>query len=293
MFANTGMNTNPDAINISNAILTNGSGNCADYIANYTSDVTDIARNLMFSGSLSISLEQNKCVFLTNAIPNHDFNDGANAFPNHVAEQDDRFETTTSPQKADSTTALSLAYDNAILLNGVKVDLLAAGCFGVGDGKVGCNDISTPWRYDPMHPENGFNVDSHNAHAQGDGTYHYHGSPFALFADDSSQASPVIGFAADGFPIYGSYIETNSGFRKVLSSYRLKSGERPSGEGNPGGQYNGQFRDDYEYVPGLGDLDECNGMTLNDEYAYYITDAFPYVIGCFSGSVDETFNKRS
>jgi arylsulfatase A-like enzyme len=290
--ANNGNNPNPDAINISDAILTNGSGNCADYMANYTSNVTDVARNIMFVGDLSIILEQGKCVFLTNAIPNHDFNDGEIAFPNNVSEQNDRFEITISPLRADSTTALSLIYDNAILLNGVKVDILAAGCFGVGDGRIGCNDITTPWRYDPMHPESGFNVDSHNAHAQGDGTYHYHGSPFALFADDSSQVSPVIGFAADGFPIYGSYIQSDSGIRKALSSYRLKTGSRPSGSDDPAGQYNGIFRDDYEYVAGLGDLDECNGMTINGEYAYYITDAFPYVLGCFSGTPDESFNKR-
>lgn len=295
MFAesvNGGDDTNPDAINITNAILTNGSGNCAEYMADYTSNATDVARNIMFVGDLRISREQDKCVFLTNAIPNHDFNDGGNAFPNDVSEQDDRFEITIAPEKAEASTALSLIYDNAILLNGVKVDILAAGCFGVGDGRIGCNDITTPWRYDPMHPESGFNVDSHNAHAQGDGTYHYHGSPFALFADDSSQVSPVIGFAADGYPIYGSYIQSDSGIRKALSSYRLKAGDRPSGDGNPGGQYNGIFRDDYEYIEGLGDLDECNGMTVNGEYAYYITDAFPYVLGCFSGTPDESFNKR-
>ncbi|MDT0595343.1 YHYH protein [Glaciecola petra] len=290
--ANGGNSTNPDAINITNAIFTNGSGNCAEYMADYTSNATDVARNIMFVGDLSITLEQDKCVFLTNAIPNHDFNDGGNAFPNDVSEQDDRFEITIAPEKADTTTALSLVYDNAILLNGVKVDILAAGCFGVGDGRIGCNDITTPWRYDPMHPESGFNVDSHNAHAQGDGTYHYHGSPFALFADDNSEVSPVIGFAADGFPIYGSYIQIDNDIRKVLSSYRLKTGDRPSGDGDPGGQYNGTFRDDYEYIEGLGDLDECNGMTVNGEYAYYITDAFPYVLGCFSGTPDESFNKR-
>ena len=52
-----------------------------------------------------------------------------------------------------------------------------------------------------------FRVDIHNAHVQPDGTYHYHGNPNALFDDSPSEdGSPLIGWAADGFPIYGSYI---------------------------------------------------------------------------------------
>ena len=50
--------------------------------------------------------------------------------------------------------------------------------------------------------------------------------------------------------------------------------------------------DDYEFIESLGDLDECNGMTVDDVYGYYITDNYPYVVGCFSGSPDSSFNKR-
>lgn len=291
--------TNNQSINITDAVLTSQDNNCASYVASYTSNVNDVARNIMFIGDLSVQVSSGKCIFSTNAIPNHDFNDGGNAFPNDVSEQDDVFEITTTPIHSQEPIPLSLIVDNAILLNGVKVDLLAAGCFGVGDGRVGCNDPDTPWRYDPMHPAGGFRVDSHNAHAQGDGTYHYHGSPLALFADDSTQASPVIGFAADGFPIYGSYIDSaltqnDEGIRKATSSYRLKQGIRLNEDGSnaaPGGSYDGAFRDDYEYVEGLGDLDECNGMTINGQYAYYITDNYPYVLACFSGTPDASFTK--
>ncbi len=278
-------------INITNVILDNTNANCEAYMAQYMSNANDIARDLLFVGDLQISVENDKCIFSTNAIPNHDFNDGGNRFPNNVSEQSDRYEITVTPQFATDTTPLTLRIDNAIMLNGVKVDLLAAGCFGIANGKTGCNDINTPWRYDPMHLPNGFNVDSHNAHSQADGTYHYHGSPLALFAQDPSKVSPVVGFAADGFPIYGSYIEINGVIRKATSSYRLKQGLRPSDNGQPGGTYDGSFRDDYEYIEGLGDLDECNGLVVNNSYAYYITDGFPYIIGCFKGTVDDSFLK--
>ncbi len=285
--------TDGNPINITDAILTNQSDNCANYAASYRAEATDVNRSLNFEGALIIDYDGSSCTFATNAIPNHHFNDGDQGFPNSVAEQDDTFEISATPAIANQTTPLSLEIDNAILLNGVKVDILAAGCFGVGDGKVGCNDMQQPWRYDPMHAANGFRIDSHNAHSQPDGTYHYHGSPFALFADDSSKASPVIGFAADGFPIFGSYFEDpNQVVRKATTSYRLKIGNRPEGNENPGGSYDGSFRDDYEYVEGLGDLDECNGMKTNDNYRYYITDGFPYVLGCFTGTPHQSFNKR-
>ncbi|MDA7687112.1 YHYH protein, partial [Pseudomonadales bacterium] len=225
-----------------------------------------------------------------NAIPNHDFND-SDRFPNPVSEQTDVYEVPTTPEIAPTTTDLSLTYDNAILLNGVKTDVLAAACFGVGDGRVGCNNINQPWRYDPMYAANGFRVDSHNAHTQPDGTYHYHGSPNALFYADTNIVSPLVGFAADGFPIYGSWFDDNGLNRKATSSYQLKAGARPSGAGEPGGNYDGTYRDDYEYVQGSGDLDECNGMTVDGVYGYYIIDAFPYVLGCFKGVPDLSFRK--
>jgi arylsulfatase A-like enzyme len=286
-----GITNNDVPVDITNALLTNTSSNCADYVESFTSSVMDVNENKVYFGDLTISVNGDKCIFQTNAIPNHDFNDGGQAFPNAVSEQNDTFEITTTPTKAQTVTEISLETDNAILLNGVKVDLLAAGCYGIGNGKIGCNDMSTPWRYDPMHTANGFNVDTHNAHAQPDGTYHYHGSPLALFDNDASVVSPVIGFAADGFPIFGSYFDDNGTIRKAQPSYQLKSGTRPTDNDQPGGSYDGAFRDDYEYVEGLGDLDECNGMTVNGVYGYFITDNYPYVLACYTGTPDASFNK--
>ncbi|MCM2678508.1 sulfatase-like hydrolase/transferase [Echinimonas agarilytica] len=279
-------------VDITNATLTSRSVSCADYANDYVSDVVDVNEAQLFQGDLSIAVVGNKCVFDTNAIPNHDFNDGDAGFPNQVSAQSDQFQVTTAPSFAAAPTELSLQIDNALLLNGVKVDLLAAGCFGIGNGKVGCNDMSTPWRYDPMHPVNGFRVDTHNAHAQPDGTYHYHGTPNAFYHQTDVVESPVIGFAADGFPIFGPFYTDGEGVvRKAVPSYRLKSGNRPMDDESPGGGYDGSFLDDYEYVQGLGDLDVCNGMTVNDHYGYYITDDYPYVLACFQGTPDASFYK--
>jgi hypothetical protein len=279
-------------LDLTNAILTSRSANCSDYLESYQSSVLDVNNSTVFTGELTISLSGDYCIFQTNNIPNHDFNDGTRAFPNNVSAQDNSFQLIAAPSHATSTTALSLVIDNAILLTGVKVDLLAAGCFGVGDGKIGCNDINQTWRYDPMFVANGFLVDSHNAHSQGNGSYHYHGKPNALYLDDNdSVVSPLVGFAADGYPIFGPYFDDAGTIRKAVSSFQVISGDRPTGTDSPGGTYDGTYRDDYQFVVGYGDLDECNGMTVDGVYGYFITDGFPYVLNCFKGVPDDSFRK--
>ena len=105
-----------------------------------------------------------------------------------------------------------------------------------------------------MSPSANFGTDAHNAHTQPDGTYHYHAGPSALFPEYPTKDSPVIGFAADGFPIFGSYFTDDSGaLRAAKGSYQLKNGMRPSGPDNPDGQYDGTFIDDYEFIEGSGD----------------------------------------
>lgn len=181
------------------------------------------------------------------------------------------------------------------MLNGVPLDILSAGCFKDGENvPFGCT-TADDWLSDPLGTEGAFGADSHNAHTQPTGVYHYHGTPNAMFDEtDDSAASPVIGFAADGFPIYGTFFvdSTTGNVRKATSSYALKSGSRgEASNDNPGGDYDGEYVDDYEYVSGTGDLDECNGMTVGDQYGYYVTESYPWVIACFSGDPDDSFSK--
>ena len=117
---------------------------------------------------MTVTVSGGKCVFETNAIPNHDFNDGGR-FATNVSAQNVRYEMTSFPEAASSVTELILG-DNAIFLNGVKLDLLAAACYGVGREqlgreKIGCgqDEIDNPWRYDPMSPLNEFGPDNNNA----------------------------------------------------------------------------------------------------------------------------------
>lgn len=278
-------------VNITDAILSNRAASCSEYAGQYESSVTDTKRSLNFAGTLQISVANGLCTFTSNNIPNHDFGQGGN-FATPVSAVAHTYTMPAVPALATNPTALTLEWDNAMMLNGVKVDIWTAACYGVGDGKIGCSNPNQAWRYDPMSPKNNFGTDNHNAHTQPNGAYHYHGNPNALFDAHNLVNSPVIGFAADGFPIFGTYFDDKGLVREATSSYRLKSGTRPSGSGNPGWNYDGTYRDDYEFVEGLGDLDVCNGMTVNGIYGYYVTDAFPYMMFCFSGTPNTSFKKN-
>ena len=119
-----------------------------------------------------------------------------------------------------------------------------------------------------------------------------------IFDDDISKHSPIIGWAYDGNPIYGSYGYTDpkdkdSEIIKLHSGYVLNSGEvlnRPS----TSIFFSGFFVEDYQFT-NFGDLDEYNGRFCvtpefpNGVYAYFATSeingngdnvpSFPYFIG--------------
>jgi hypothetical protein len=83
----------------------------------------------------------------------------------------------------------------------------------------------------------------------------------------------------------------------MKSSYRLKPGARPAQAGGPGGAYDGRFTQDFEYVQGAGDLDECNGrFGVTPEfpagtYYYCISAEFPFVARLWRGTPDPSFQK--
>ena len=275
-------------VNIRDAVFDERSGDCAAYAVSSIAEALDIQNDMGFEGLVDIEVGEEACTLSSNAIPNHDFNDASARFATNVGEIATSWEIPRNPTPAASPTELGLQTYDGVMLNGVVLDLLAAGCFGVGDERSGCNDIGTPYRFDPMSEATGFGTDMHNAHTQPDGRYHYHGDPLAMYGEPEDGASGVIGFAADGYPIYGPYFDDGTVVRAARSSYVLRSGER---DGGPGGTFDGTFVDDFLY-DGSGDLDECNGMTVDGQYGYYVTNGYPWVLACFRGPPDASFNKR-
>ena len=288
-------------INITDEIFLNRTSDCANYADNYGSNVRDLTRVIDFEGYVDVEVFDTYCNLSSDNIPNHDFNDSSANFRTNVAEIDRVFSVKRDPQMAAEISQINGQAWDAVMLNGVVVDVRSAGCYkpsesradADGNTEAGCGQ-NDEWMLIPLEYSTKFGADIHNAHVQPDGTYHYHGNPNAMFDDSpSGDGSPVIGFAADGFPIYGSYIldEQTGNYRKALSGYTVKQGSRGERtDTNPGGDYTGLYEEDWEWTDS-GDLDECNGMDYKGEYGYYITDSYPYIINCLKGEPDASFNK--
>ena len=59
------------------------------------------------------------------------------------------------------------------------------------------------------------------------------------------------------------------------------------------GHHDGTYTSDFEYVDGSGDLDECNGITIDGNYMYLVTNQFPYVSRCLMGEFTEIKRRGS
>ena len=226
-----------------------------------------------------------------NAIPNHLVGQFPNAGnPNQITPQDVEFHVTLKPKVNSDVTPLNFGWIFGIAVNGVAYDPLAAE-FWNGNPRFG-------WSYNALGGAFDLGIDDNHAHVQGTGEYHYHGLPTGLLKAigwSLDYPSPVVGYAADGFPIFSIVGSVDGSLKEMKSSYRLKSGSRPGGA-EPDGTFDGAFNEDFEFVEGLGDLDECNGaMTVSFDYpdgtyAYFLTQEYPVVPRCFRGTPDNSFN---
>ena len=64
---------------------------------------------------------------------------------------------------------------------------------------------------------------------------------------------------------------------RYTSSWKLKNGKRNS---KPFGRFDGSFKEDYEFILGSGNLDECNGAEHKGKYRYFATQSFPFFPRC-------------
>jgi len=172
------------------------------------------------------------------------------------------------------------------------------------------------WQFEQTGHDVGmyFGLDHNNAHTHPIDGYHYHAIPWGLIdllvkeKSSSGSCAPMLlmGWAADGYPVYAPFVDSGyylgksgKGRAEIRSSYRLKAGQRPQPSADdsdqPGGIYDGTFAQDYEYVEGLGDLDECNGRFGKTPefpegiYHYFVTRDFPSIPRFWRGTPNPSF----
>ena len=122
--------------------------------------------------------------------------------------------------------------------------------------------------------------------------YHYHAfsekcmiasalveRPWMNAEPDATKPSPVLGWAADGYPVYGPRECTDANCARLAV---MQSGYKKIGDPT---MYASKA---YQFVAHAGDntfLDECNGhVGPKGDYHYHSTLGYPYIINCFHGT---------
>lgn len=286
----------------------------ATILVNIDEEIYNNDESVLAYSKYSWSSDGTNRILNGNGIPNHEVGTFPNSNnPNSISEQNVSKSFTLCPSiiYEGGLEVVGPAMDIAYALNSVKFDPATAGrCNDAGECSLARGDGN--WNIEALgHETFDFGDDMNHAHVQPNGAYHYHGMPGLLidFLGDSNGMT-LIGWASDGFPVYARYgyadpEDSQSQLKALTTSYRLKSQpdeNRPNTLtailGGPNATNNinkpipmGAFTQDYEYVEGLGDLDECNGIFgVTPEfpdgiYYYVVTDNFPFFTRCLKGNI--------
>ena len=278
---------------------------------------TTISNNILVNCQL-VEYSTNNVFIHTKGIPSYPTGPFLDGNPSQAQDQNAIFKFPLNPvQNTGSPTETTMG-NIGVFINGVALFDYRDGvawnpttnslCGGPGNPRCpGGPGATMDWNRDAILAEmSGF--DCSKGHPAM-GNYHHHQNPSAfdldlnvvsticnlydadgLYAIDSTQHSPLIGFAYDGFPIYGSYGYANTdgtgGIVRIKSSYQLKT---TRGTGNVPSETSwplGTFREDYEYVNHSSQsdyLDEHNGR-------FCVTPEYPNGIYCYFTTVDSIWN---
>ncbi|XP_066289094.1 uncharacterized protein [Branchiostoma lanceolatum] len=198
-----------------------------DEIAQFRTKGT-LETNTGIAGWVAVEDTGRQLYVTSNGIPDHrtgPFPGPGN--PNAIQEQSFRLKVRKTPVYATTPGCLPMG-PVALAINGVPM---------YNPQSAECEDAVINERFDSCH-----------GHPDMPGRYHYHQNPICAYVQEDDKASPLVGVAADGFPIYGPVDETG----RTLTS---------------------------------ADLDECHGREVNGQYQYHITADYPYILSCFRGRV--------
>lgn len=204
-----------------------------------------VAGEVSWDSELTISVEGDVRQITGNGLPTNDTGvypiaSGTEAYeydrnPNSISAQDIDWQLPANPTVADEPSCLAvgataITVNGAVFFNPVDAEGIIAAANEILDGCRG-------------HPEQ-------------QGQYHFHSdSPVCLDHGDATGHSPLVGYALDGFGIYGHY---------------TTDGELVTNE----------------------ELDECHGHTHEvawdgdqvEIYHYHTNSEFPFVLGCYKGT---------
>ncbi len=305
--------------------LQNTTINGQHYVQN---NFTPIQDNVLANCQL-VQYSANWVYVTTNGIPTYATGPFLDGNPSVATDQNAIFKISLNPVQNTGNPTATTPGNIGVFINGVAL-------FDYRDGVSWKNSTNAEaggplggmgdnvWNRDAVPAEMG-GFDCAKGHPAM-GNYHHHQNPSAfdldlnvlstvcslynadgLYMVDSMQHSPLIGYAYDGFPIYGAYGYKNTngtgGIVRIKSSYHLRNitvrthyADGTDVTDGPPVSSNyplGRYREDYEYIaPSAPDsLDEHNGRFCvtpeypNGTYAYFCTvnedwnSYYPYAVG--------------
>jgi len=289
----------------------------------YVSGNSTAIQDAVLANTQKVQYSTNWVYVSTHGIPTYVTGPFLDGNPSLASDQNAIFKISLNPTKNTGTPTNTTGGNIGIFINGVAL-------FDYRDG-VSWNNAQNKLCGGPIQPpcagDQVWNRDAIVAERQGFdcakghpamGNYHHHQNPSAfnldlnvvstvcnlyaadgLYMIDSTKHSPLIGFAYDGFPIYGAYayknVDGTGGIVRMKSSYTLRSITNRTTYANGNSVTAGPavsttyplgyFREDYQYtVPAASDyLDEHNGR-------FCITPEYPNGIYCYFATVDENWN---
>ena len=205
--------------------------------------------------------------------------------PNTPINQNFVFKITRHPVENTSNAIVTGLGHIGVFTNGVSI-------FNPKDGMSYNNQRI--WNQNAIIVE-GPSFDDCLGHPAPNGEYHHHLNPTCLYNDSITDVhSPIIGFAFDGFPVYGAFayanIDGTGGIKRMQSSYKKRNittrttlpNGTTAGSAGPNVSANfplGYYVEDFEFIAGSGDLDIHNGR-------FCITPDYPQGMYCYFATLD-------
>ena len=216
---------------------------------------------------LEVTCTEDTMVVVSNGIIQYEF---IPITPNDLQAQNHRWEVPLRPQLAQERTEIPLLGTVAFAVNGAPI-------YGPNEGAM-----PDPFG-DPVYNDI---VDWCLGHTGPNGDYHFHAMlEECLGGEVGAQGpSPILGYALDGFPIYGPRGCVDEDCQQVIE---FKSSWVQTGDPSTYAWDNNQCnRPECQQAAGEY-LDQCNGRVGPDgTYRYHATTTFPYILGCYSGEIE-------
>ena len=202
----------------------------------------------LITDNVTVRFDGTSLIIQTHGLPNHPTGKfpqtGFRGNPNYIIEQDSTYYIPLNPQP--NLNHFVTAKDNSNhALNMGPIGIATNGIVFFNPFDAGSQDASNF-------------MDACCGHPNFDGQYHYHKYPICLntpWSDDGQAHSPLLGWAFDGYPIYGPY-ESKDVMAKDLTGPSKLNGFNMHYDSDRGWHYH--------VTPGV----------------------FPYIIGGYWGSVD-------